>query len=69
MAALMAWRLWTPIPSSFAKKWGRNRPQVAASSLARWCWKAGSFRCSATMSSLYFPSSGSRFWARISVST
>lgn len=30
--------------------------------------KAGRCRCSATMSSLYLPRSGSRFWARIRLS-
>ena len=30
--------------------------------------KAGRFRCSATMSNLYFPKSGSRFCAKIRVS-
>ena len=60
-----AWRVWIPLSWSIFQNGISIWPTVAASSLARWWSKAGRPRCSATISSLYFPSPGSRFWARM----
>ncbi|CCY28793.1 unknown [Firmicutes bacterium CAG:114] len=67
-AGFTCWRVFTPRSRSIWMKGTSIYPTMAASSEARWWLKSGRFRWRQTMSSLYLPSSGSRFWARGRVS-
>ena len=69
MTGLTCASVCTPFSSSIFQKRIIMCPQVTASSEARWWLNSGRLRASATILSLYLPSSGSMFCARMSVST